>query len=108
MEIGGVSPEGVAVPELGVAPLFDTDTELEDELPTPEVSLLFHDSSPQGVHLPEVCPAPQYIVDVEFEKAIHHNCVDTASYGDAARGAGGSVSSGSVYVSGASGSCSAV
>ena len=36
MEIGGVSPERVAVPELGVTPLVDTDTELEDELPTPE------------------------------------------------------------------------
>ena len=33
MEIGGVSPEGVAVPELGVTPLMNTDTELEDELP---------------------------------------------------------------------------
>ena len=71
MEIGGVRPEGVAVPELGVAPPFDTDTELEDELPTPEVSLLFHDSRPQGVRLSEVnCPAPRDIVDVELEKAL--------------------------------------
>ena len=64
MDIGGVSPEGVAVPELGVTPLFDTDTELEDELPTPEVSPLFHDSSPQGVSLPKVCPVPRDIVSV--------------------------------------------
>ena len=70
MEIGGVSPEGVAVPELGVAPLLDTDTELEDELPTPEVSPLSHDSSLQGVRLPEVCPAPRAIVDAELEKAL--------------------------------------
>ena len=70
MEIGGVSAEEVAVPELGVAPLLDTDTELEDELPTPELSPLFHDSSPQGVRLPVVCPAPRDIVDVELEKAL--------------------------------------
>ena len=70
MEIGDVSPEGVAVPELGVAPLFDIDTELEDKLRTPEVSPLFHDSSLQGVRLPEVCPAPRDIVDVELEKAL--------------------------------------
>ena len=48
MEIGGVSPEGVAVPELGVAPLFDTDTELEDELPTPEVSCFQPAGSPSS------------------------------------------------------------
>ena len=68
MEIGRVSPEGV--PELGVTPLFDTDTELEDELPIPEVSPLFHDSSPQGVRLPEVGPVPRNIMDVELEKAL--------------------------------------
>ena len=70
MEIAGVSLEGVAVPELGVAPLCYADTELEDELPTPEVSLLFHDSIPQGVRLPEVCPTPRDVVDVELEKAL--------------------------------------
>ena len=70
MEIGGVSPEGVAVPELGVAPLVYTDTELEDELPTPEDSPLLHDSSPEGVCLPGVCPAPRDLVDIELEKAL--------------------------------------
>ena len=30
MAIGGASPEGVAIPELGVAPLVDPDTDLED------------------------------------------------------------------------------
>ena len=34
MAIGGVSPERVTIPELGVAPLVDPDTDLEDELPT--------------------------------------------------------------------------
>ena len=38
MAIGGVSLEMVAIPELGVAPLVDPDTDLEDELPTPEDS----------------------------------------------------------------------
>ena len=38
MTISGVSPEGVAIPELGVAPLVDSETDLEDELPTPEDS----------------------------------------------------------------------
>ena len=35
MAIGGVSPEMVAIPELGVTPLVDPDTDLEAELPTP-------------------------------------------------------------------------
>ena len=52
--IGGVSPEGVAIPELGVAPLDDHETDLEDELPTPEVSMSIGDSSPEGVRLPGV------------------------------------------------------
>ena len=54
MEIGGVSLEGVAVPELGVAPLINTDTELEDELPTPEDSPLFCVSSPEVARPPGV------------------------------------------------------
>ena len=32
MEIGGVSPEGVAVPELGVIPLMNTDTDLDTQV----------------------------------------------------------------------------
>ena len=48
MAIGGVGPEGVAIPELGVAPLIDSDTDLEDELPTPDDSMLVSDSSPGG------------------------------------------------------------
>ena len=38
MAISGVSPEGVTIPELGVAPLVDSETDLEDELPTPDDS----------------------------------------------------------------------
>ena len=37
MAIGGVSPEMVAIPELGVAPLVDPNIDLEDKLPTPEL-----------------------------------------------------------------------
>ena len=32
MVIGGASPERVAIPELGVAPLDNSETDLEDEL----------------------------------------------------------------------------
>ena len=46
--IGGASPEGVAIPELGVAPSDDRETDLEDELPTPEASMLISDLSPEG------------------------------------------------------------
>ena len=104
MEIGGVSPEGVAVPELGVTPLMSPDTELEDELPTPDYSPLLQDSSPEGVRRLGIRPAPRDLVDMELEKAL----LDTASYGDASRGATGGFSGGSVYVSGASSACPAV
>ena len=68
MEIGGVSPEGVTVPELGVAPLVNT--ELEDELPAPEDSPLCHDSSLEGARPPRVCSATRELVDLELEKAL--------------------------------------
>ena len=58
--IGGVSPERVAIPELGVAPLVD-------ELPTPEDFMLFSDSSPEGVCFPGVRVA---IADLELEKTL--------------------------------------
>ena len=70
MEISGVSPEMVAVPELGVAPLINTDTELEDELPAPEDSPLFCDSSPEEARPPGVRPAIRELVDLELEKAL--------------------------------------
>ena len=70
MDIGGVSPQGVPIPELGVAPLVDPGTELEDELPTPDDSPLLHDSSPEGVHPPGVCSMPRHLVDLELERAL--------------------------------------
>ena len=36
--LSGVGPDVVAFPELGVAPLVDSGTDLEDELPTPDGS----------------------------------------------------------------------
>ena len=40
MDIGGVRPNGLVVPELGVAPLADSDTALEDELPPQSLFLV--------------------------------------------------------------------
>ena len=54
MAISGGSPEGVAIPELGVPPLVDSETDLEDELPAPDDSLFMSGSSPEGVCLPGV------------------------------------------------------
>ena len=41
--IGGASPEGVAILELSVVPSDDHGTDLEDELPTPEVFMSIGD-----------------------------------------------------------------
>ena len=70
MAISGVSPEGVAIPELGVASLVDSETDLEDELPTPDDSPFVSDSSLEGVRLPGVRPAPPDVIDLELEKAL--------------------------------------
>ena len=52
MAVSGVGPQGVAIPELGVTPLADSRTELEDELPTPEDSPSMSTSGLEGVCLP--------------------------------------------------------
>ena len=65
-----MSPEMFAVPELGVAPLINTDTELEDELPAPEDSPLYCDSIPEEARPPGVRPAIRELVDLELEKAL--------------------------------------
>ena len=69
MAIGGASPEGVAIPELGVAPLVDPDTGLEDELPTPEGSMLVSDSSPGGPSS-GASLAPPDLADLELEEEL--------------------------------------
>ena len=70
MAIGGVSPNGWVVPELGVAPLADSDTALEDKLPEPGYSTILPDASLDGVRPPGGCSAPQDLVDLELEKAL--------------------------------------
>ena len=70
MAIGGASPEGVAIPELGIAPLIDPDADIEDELPTPEGSMLISDSSPEGIRLPGVSLAPPDLIDLELEEEL--------------------------------------
>ena len=68
--IGDVDSDMVVFPELGIAPLIDSGTDLEDELPTP-------DDSPGSVTVcsavaavPEVCPAPRGGFDLELAKAL--------------------------------------
>ena len=70
MAVGGASPEWVAIPELGVAPLTDPETDLEDELPTPDDSPSGSASGPEGVCLPGVRPALPDAFDLELEKAL--------------------------------------
>ena len=57
MVIGDASPEGVAVREFGVAPLDSPGTDLEDELPTPEDSVMIG-GCPERVAIPELGVAP--------------------------------------------------
>ena len=60
---GGGGSNALVVPELGVAPLEDSGTDLEDELPTP-------DGSPSSDAVqPEVGPAPRG-VDLELARAL--------------------------------------
>ena len=58
MVIGGASPEGVAVQELGVAPPDDSGRDLEDELLTPEDSMVIGGASLEWVAIPELGVAP--------------------------------------------------
>ena len=68
--ISGVGSDVVAVPELGVAPLVDSGTDLEDELPTPDGSPPTDAVKPGEVVLSEVCPAPRGGIDLELAKAL--------------------------------------
>ena len=60
----------LVVPELGVALLVDSATDLEDELPTPDGSPSTDAVKPGEVVLPEVCPAPRGGVDLELVQAL--------------------------------------
>ena len=69
-EISGVGPEGVAIPELGVTPLVDSGTDLEDELPTPGDSPSTGVVGSEEVVLPGARPAPPDVIDFELERAL--------------------------------------
>ena len=56
LAISGVGPEGVAIPEIGVAPLVDLGTDLEDELSTPD------DSPSTGAIRPEEVVLPGFVL----------------------------------------------
>ena len=66
LTISGVGSDGLVVPELGVAPLEDSGTHLEDELPTPDGSPSTDAVKPGEVVLLDVGPAPR---DVNLEVA---------------------------------------
>ena len=75
MVIGGASPERVAIPELGVAPPDDSETDLEDELlnmsPLPTIVLPLTDPvealpvSPSLYRAPPVPAQPDPVPSVE-------------------------------------------
>ena len=69
LTISGVGSDGLVVPELGVAPLGDSGTDLEDELPTPDGSPSTDAAKPGEVVIPEVGPAPRD-VDLELARAL--------------------------------------
>ena len=56
----------LVVPELVVAPLVHSGTDLEDELPTVDGSPSTDAAKPEEVVLPEVCPAPRGGVGLEL------------------------------------------
>ena len=60
----------VVFPELGVAPLIDSGTDLEDELPMPDDSPVSVAVRPAEAALPEVCSAPKGGIDLELAKAL--------------------------------------
>ena len=68
--ISCVGSDVVAFPELGVAPLVDSGTDLEDELSTPDGSPSTDAVKPGEVVLPEVCPVPRGGIDLELAKAL--------------------------------------
>ena len=70
LAISGVGPEGVAIPELGVAPLVDSGTDLEDELSTPDDFPSTGAIRPEEVVLPGARPAPPDVIHFELEKAL--------------------------------------
>ena len=72
--ISGVGSDGLVVPELGVAPLEDSGTDLEGELHTPVGSPSTDAAKPGMVVIPEVGPA-SWGIDLELARALLEVCV---------------------------------
>ena len=70
MVIAGASPEGVAIPELGVAPPDDSGTDLQDELLTLEDSMVIGGASPEGVVIPELAPPDDSGTDLDDHRCL--------------------------------------
>ena len=68
--VSDVDSDMVVFPELGVAPLIDSGTALEDELPTPDDSPGSAAVSAAGAPVLEVYPAAEGSVDLELAKAL--------------------------------------
>ena len=68
--IGDVGSDVVPFPELGVAPLVDSGTDLEDELPMPDGSPSTDAVQPGEFAIPEVCPAHWGGINLELVKAL--------------------------------------
>ena len=66
MVIGGASPKGVAVQQFGVTLPDSPGTDLEDELPTPEDSVMIGGASPERVAIPELGVAPPDDSDTDW------------------------------------------
>ena len=60
----------VVFPELGVSPIVDSGTDLEDELPTPDDSPGSVAISGPEAAVSEVCPAPRGGFDLELVKVL--------------------------------------
>ena len=69
LTISGVGSDGLVVPELGVAPLEDSGTDLDDELPTLDGSPSTDAVKPGEVVIPKVGPVPRE-VDLELARAL--------------------------------------
>ena len=63
-------PDMVLFPELGVTPLIDSGTDLEDEMPTPDDSPGSVAVSAAGAVVPQVFPAARGGFDLELAKAL--------------------------------------
>ena len=68
--IGDVDSDMVVFPELGIAPLIDSGTDLEDELPTPDDSPGSVAVGLAGAVEPEVRLTPRGDFDMELAKAL--------------------------------------